>query len=224
VQLPNPQRFRTILQDLALEVGIGLSPASLESFIQFYLLVLKWNRGLNLTTLTSPDEFASRNVIEPLFAARYLESSITRLWDLGSGMGVPGLPIAVARPDIRVRLVEAKRKRAVFLEEAAGALGLRNVEVCNARIQELEPAAAGTCVSARAIEEMEEILGEVFRIGSGADQLLLFLGDRLAATVTDQAEGWKVERVRLPGSQARYVLDVRHETVNRAARPLPRDP
>jgi 16S rRNA (guanine527-N7)-methyltransferase len=174
-------------------------------------MVLKWNRGLNLTTLTSPDEFASRHVIEPLFAAQYLAGSISRLWDLGSGMGVPGLPIAVVRPDIRVRLVEAKRKRAVFLEEAAGALGLRNVEVCNARIQEIEPAGAGTCVAARAIEEMEDILRELFRVGCGADQSLLFVGDRLAAMVTDRAEGWKVERLRLPGSQSRYVLDLRHD-------------
>jgi len=125
-------------------------------------------------------------------------------------MGVPGLPIAVARPDIRVRLVEAKRKRSVFLEEAAAALGLSNVEVCTARIQEIAPAGAATCVAARAIEEMEEILGELFRIGRDADQLLLFVGDRLAASVADRAEGWKVERRRLPGSQARYVLDVRH--------------
>ena len=173
-------------------------------------MVLKWNRGLNLTTLTSPDEFASRHVIEPLFAVQCLVGSISSLWDLGSGMGVPGLPIAVARPDIRVRLVEAKRKRSVFLEEAAAALGLSNVEVCNARIQEIAPAGAATCVAARAIEEMEEILGELFRIGRDADQLLLFVGDRLAASVADRAEGWKVERRRLPGSQARYVLDVRH--------------
>src|SRR6476620_1193318 len=140
LQLPNSQGFRTALLGLALDVGIGISPSSLESFSQFYLMVLKWNHGLNLTTLTSPEEFASRHVIEPLFAAQYLMGSISRLGDLGSGMGVPGLPIAVARPDIHVRLVEAKRKRSVFLEEASGALGLRNVEVCNARIQEIEPA------------------------------------------------------------------------------------
>ncbi len=172
-------------------------------------MVLKWNRGLNLTTLTSPDEFALRHVIEPLFAARCLVGSISSLWDLGSGMGVPGLPIAVARPDIRVRLVEAKRKRSVFLEEAAAALGLSNVEVCNARIQEIAPAGAGTCVAARAIEEMEEILGEIFRIGRDADQLLLFVGDHLAAMVGEEAKGWRVERLRLPNSESRYVLDVR---------------
>jgi 16S rRNA G527 N7-methylase RsmG len=125
-------------------------------------------------------------------------------------MGVPGLPIAVVRPDIGVKLVEARLKRSVFLKEAADALGLKNVEVVNARIEEMEVAAAGTCLSARAIEEMEQILTEIFRIGGGADQLLIFVGDRLAARVIEQAgEGWRLERHGLPGSQSRYVMDLK---------------
>jgi 16S rRNA (guanine527-N7)-methyltransferase len=210
LQLPNSKGFRATLERRAHEAGIPVSAANLEAFTDFYVLVLKWNRGLNLTTLTSPGEFVSRHVVEPLFAVQYLANSISRFWDLGSGMGVPGLPIAVVRPDIGVKLVEARLKRSVFLKEAADALGLKNVEVVNARIEEMEVAAAGTCLSARAIEEMEQILTEIFRIGGGADQLLIFVGDRLAARVIEQAgEGWRLERHGLPGSQSRYVMDLK---------------
>jgi 16S rRNA (guanine527-N7)-methyltransferase len=203
------QAFRVELERRA-DSGVIVSPEEAVRLTQFYGLVLKWNPALNLTTLTSPGEFAARHIVEPLLAVRQLVESVDSLWDLGSGMGVPGIPVAVVRNDIRVRLIEAKLKRSVFLEEAANALGLRNVDVVNRRIEKMEPAGKGVCVAARAIEEMEGMLGELFRIGAGADQILLFLGSGLADRVAAAAgSAWEVERIRMPDSHSRYLVNLR---------------
>jgi 16S rRNA (guanine527-N7)-methyltransferase len=204
------QEFRVELERRAADAGVIVSPSEAERLTQFYGLVLKWNPALNLTTLTSPGEFAARHIVEPLLAVRQLVESVDSLWDLGSGMGVPGIPVAVVRPDIRVRLIEAKLKRSVFLEEAANDLGLRNVDVVNRRIEKMEPAGKGACVAARAVEEMEGMLGELFRIGAGADQILLFIGSGLADRVAaDAGSVWEVERIRMPDSHSRYLVNLR---------------
>jgi 16S rRNA (guanine527-N7)-methyltransferase len=204
------QGFRGELERRAADAGVIVSSAEAERLTQFYGLVLKWNPALNLTTLTTPGEFAARHIVEPLLAVRHLVESVDSIWDLGSGMGEPGIPVAVLRPGVRVRLIEAKLKRSVFLEEAANGLGLRNVDVVNRRIEKIEPAGKGVCVAARAIEEMEETLGELFRIGAGADQILLFLGSGLADRVAADARGiWEVERLRMPDSHSRYLVNLR---------------
>ncbi len=208
MQPPSSQGFRTILEDRAGDAGLTLTATELDSLTDFYSLVLKWNRSLNLTTLTAPEEFAFRHLIEPLFAVWYLMESITGLWDLGSGMGVPGLPIAVVRPDLKVRLIEAKLKKSIFLREAAGTLNLKNVEVLNRRIEEMEPAGGEICLTARAVEEMARLIPEVFRLGG--DQLLLFVGGSLVDQIARQErEGWRVEHHKLPGSHSRYLVDLR---------------
>jgi 16S rRNA (guanine527-N7)-methyltransferase len=98
-----------------------------------YNLLCKWNRVLNLTTMYKVEEAVERHYWESLFLARHLPPGSLRLVDIGSGAGFPGLPVAVARPDCEVTLVESRQRKAVFLREASRELP--NVRVIAGRAE-----------------------------------------------------------------------------------------
>jgi 16S rRNA (guanine(527)-N(7))-methyltransferase RsmG len=111
-----------------------LSPAQLEALERHYSLLLQWNRKINLTSVTELPEAATRHYGESLFLAARLSAG--RVVDIGSGAGFPGVPVAIARPDCLVDLVEAHQRKAVFLREACR--GMANVRVLAVRAETLQ--------------------------------------------------------------------------------------
>src|SRR5262245_8669145 len=158
---------------------------------KYYELVLKWNKRLHLTTLTRPQEFFERHILESAFAESLILPSVNQVWDLGSGLGVPGMLIAILRPDLNARLIEVSRNKVLFLEEAAAYLKLTNVEVIESRIETIESAPEKSCLTVRAIEKMEKMIPEILRLGAKATQILIFGAKNLeektrALTYTDK--------------------------------------
>jgi 16S rRNA (guanine527-N7)-methyltransferase len=96
------------------------------------------------------------------------------VWDLGSGLGIPGIPLAILRSDLLITLVEANKRKAVFLMEAVGALQLTNVTILNQRLESIRGVEPESCVTVRAIERMNQILPEILEVGSKCAQFLLF--------------------------------------------------
>jgi 16S rRNA (guanine527-N7)-methyltransferase len=175
---------------------------------RYFDLVLKWNARLHLTTLTRPGEFVERHICEAEFAAEKILDSIGEVWDLGTGLGIPGIPIAVFRPDLRVKLVESNRAKSIFLEEATSELRLTNVEVVRRRIESLDQMPETTCLTVRAVERMERVLAEVLRIGAGCGQILVFGNHETEALIRGLAgrEG-KIESSLMPGSERRFLIE-----------------
>lgn len=124
----------SLIDILRQEAGfISLSPAQLEALERHFELLLQWNAKMNLTSLTELPEAATRHYGESLFLASRLTAG--RIVDIGSGAGFPGIPIAIARPDCSVDLVESHQRKAVFLREATR--GLPNVRVLGVRAETL---------------------------------------------------------------------------------------
>jgi 16S rRNA (guanine(527)-N(7))-methyltransferase RsmG len=120
--------LRARLQGIA-----DLSPAQASALEAHYQLLLRWNRTLNLTRVESLEEAVERHYCESLFLASHLPSGPLRIADLGSGAGFPGFPVAVARPECQVTLIESHQRKAVFLREASR--GLSNVRVLAQRAE-----------------------------------------------------------------------------------------
>ena len=99
-----------------------LSPAQISALEAHYQLLLKWNRTLNLTRVEGLEEAVERHYCESVFLASHLPAGRLRIADIGSGAGFPGFPVAVARPDCQVTLIESHQRKAVFLREASRAL------------------------------------------------------------------------------------------------------
>ena len=107
-----------------LQAGIaGLSPGAYEQFLAYFTVLLRWNAQLNLTAIREPEQIIQRHFVECAFAAQHLPWDVATLLDYGSGAGLPGIPIAICRPEIRVTLAESQGKKASFLREAARSCG-----------------------------------------------------------------------------------------------------
>ena len=189
------------------------SHLEIERLTAYYKVVLKWNPLLNLTTLTRPEEFWHRHLLESVWLAQKLSPRIEEVWDLGSGLGVPGIPLAVLRPDLRVKLVEAQRKKAIFLEEAAALLKFSQVVIENTRLENRQFLPERTALIARAVDKMSEILPHLFRLAEQAEQVLLLGTGELAKRVEHLvAANWRIQLHPLPNSHERLLLLLERST------------
>ena len=129
--------FRTRLTRRASKAGVPLIDDLAATLAAYYELLARWNRKINLTALTDPDEAIDRLLLEPLVAARYLPSRDGRLMDIGSGGGSPAIPLKLAIPGLTLTMVEVKARKSAFLREAIRHLGLTDTHVENSRYEEL---------------------------------------------------------------------------------------
>jgi 16S rRNA (guanine527-N7)-methyltransferase len=112
--------------------------AELRDALQRYLALLaRWNEKINLTSLDDPDEAIDRLIVEPLIAARHLPLHARSAIDIGSGGGSPAIPLKLARPELRLWMVEPKARKAAFLREAVRQLGLEDTVVETSRYEGL---------------------------------------------------------------------------------------
>lgn len=200
-----PARLHALLGASRELAGRLLSESEIERLVCFYGLVLKWNPQLHLTTLTGPAEFLERHLVESAFLTQHIAPTANEVWDFGSGLGIPGVPIAILRPDLHVTLVEANRRKAVFLEEVAARLNLGNVKVANVRLESLVPLPPTTSLTARAVDNMQGMLPHLLRLGKDATQILLLGSAELAEPFLSAAQ-FSVETCLLSGSDARFLV------------------
>lgn len=125
-----PAEWRAALQHGAKGFGIDLTEAQAEACERYVSLLLAWNQRVNLTAITDPRKIAVLHLLDSLTCLAAVPiGTNARVIDVGSGAGLPGIPIAVVRPDLRVTLLEATRKKCRFLEDAVTALGLVGASV-----------------------------------------------------------------------------------------------
>jgi 16S rRNA (guanine527-N7)-methyltransferase len=148
----------------ALLVASGLGPLDEKTVGQFevYLsLFLRWNQRLNLSAVRDEEGILSRHFIESVVVARELPQGIHTLLDFGSGAGLPGIPIALCRPEIAVTLAESQGKKAAFLQEAVRVLGI-HATVHAGRAETLRT--VFDCVVLRAVEKMPKAVAAATRL------------------------------------------------------------
>ena len=136
--------------------GAGSVPEKEEKLEKYRILLAEWNSRVNLTAITDPEEVRRKHFLDSLtFSAAAEPADGNTLLDVGSGAGLPGIPLAVAFPALKVTLLETLQKRCRFLEEVKAQLGLDNVTVLQGRAEDLarDPAFRGTfdLVTARAV-------------------------------------------------------------------------
>jgi 16S rRNA (guanine527-N7)-methyltransferase len=124
----------------ASRAGLFLEPRVTEGLSAYLELLARWNKTINLTGFRldpADDDAIDRLLIEPVAAARHVSASESSVLDVGSGGGSPALPLKIALPRLRFRLVESKLRKAAFLREAVRHLGLDHVKVENSRLEDL---------------------------------------------------------------------------------------
>ncbi len=150
---PNAPLAQTLATGLA-ALKIELAADAQAQLLAYIELLEKWNRAYNLPAVRDPVEMVSRHLLDSLAILPFVHGAT--LADLGSGAGLPGIPLAIARPDLAVTLVESNGKKARFLREVARSLPLANVHVVEARVQDV--AGAFDTVTARAFASIKDML------------------------------------------------------------------
>jgi 16S rRNA (guanine527-N7)-methyltransferase len=146
----------------ALDAGLGelklaLPPSSRQKLIAYLELLAKWNRIFNLTAIRDPLQMVSQHLLDSLATLRELPAG--RLADIGSGAGLPGIPIAIAEPERPVVLVDANQKKGSFLRQAVIELGLQNSAVHVERAETWRPVERFAVVISRAFAEIADFIG-----------------------------------------------------------------
>jgi 16S rRNA (guanine527-N7)-methyltransferase len=172
---------------------VDLSAGQIAALEAHYKLLVRWNKTVNLTTITSLEEAVERHYCESLFLGAHLPAGILRVVDVGSGAGFPGFPVAILRPDCTVALVESHQRKAVFLREASRKVG--NVRVIAKRAEEVE--GEFDHLISRAVS-YEDLRGSLKRLAASAD---LLTGEEVPPGLRMDWE----EAIAVPWGRARFL-------------------
>jgi 16S rRNA (guanine527-N7)-methyltransferase len=168
--------------ELAARASVPLTEAQCGRAAQYLQLLLEANERINLTRITDPSEAAIRHVGDSLTLLPYLPAGSHSLADVGSGGGAPGMVLAIARPDVRVTLIESTQKKAGFLRHAATELQLQNVEVLAQRVEEVarsDRRESFDVVTARALAPMVQLVEWCLPLAKVGGKCLAMKGQKL---------------------------------------------
>jgi len=179
------------LDDLALVLPAGTA----ERLLAYVELLTKWNRTYNLTAIRDPLEMVTLHLLDSLAVLTHLPlTDGGALADVGSGAGLPGIPLAIARQEWRLTLNDSNQKKAAFLRQAAIELALRNVEVHEGRAEQWRPAALFQVVISRAFADLGEFIAKCRHLVAPGGTLAAMKG---AAPATLEA-GCNVVKLQVP--------------------------
>jgi 16S rRNA (guanine527-N7)-methyltransferase len=182
---------------------LELSPRTLEQLGAFYSLLTRWNDRLHLVAPCSPEEFATRHVLESLMLLKHLPQD-AKIADIGSGAGLPIIPCLLARPDLTATLIEASQKKSVFLREALNQLG-RPSTIIPKPFEEVEPRDV-SFVTCRALDQFTDKVSSLIDWAPAGSTLLLFGGESLLEELRKTSV--KIEQELIPLSERRFLFVV----------------
>ncbi len=170
------------LAQLAEQGGAGarLPPGARDKLVAYLDLLAKWNRTYNLTAIREPERMVTHHVLDALAVLPHLPAESARprlsLLDVGSGGGVPAMPLAIARPAWRVVALDSSHKKGAFLQQAVIELSLPNVEAVIARVEDYRPAVPFDIVISRAFSDLATFVASSARHLADGGQLVAMKG------------------------------------------------
>jgi 16S rRNA (guanine527-N7)-methyltransferase len=137
-------------------LGLALPDGAEAKLLAYLALLDKWNRVYNLTAVRDTGRMVSHHLLDSLAAVPYFEGET--VLDVGSGGGLPGIPLAIARPELRVTLIDSIAKKTAFLLQAKTELGLDNLTVVTGRVEDFRPQAGFDIITSRAFSDLREFV------------------------------------------------------------------
>ena len=197
------ERFREALHDKSPDFGVQLTDTDIERLSDYYALLRKWNPRLHLVAPCSPEEFATRHILESLVLIHHLPLN-ARVADIGSGAGLPLIPCLLVRPDLRITLIESSPKKLVFLREALRhAISAKPSRLIGARFEDT-PALEVEFITCRALDRFPDMLPKLIDWAPVNSTLLIFAGIALRKQLETLLGVTKVEQI--PKSARRFLI------------------
>lgn len=190
---------------------LGLESALADPLLAYLTLLHRWNQTYNLTAIRDLREMLVKHLLDSLAMHAYL-TGIDTLADLGTGPGLPGIPLAIALPHLQVTLVESNGKKARFLREAVRQLQLGNVKVAESRIEALTAPDRFDAITARALASLPLILELGGHLLTPSGRLLAMKGAVPVDEIAALPAGWQLlatHTLQVPGLDAeRHLVEV----------------
>ena len=184
-------------------LGIDLSAEVQTRLLAYATFLEKWNRTYSLTALRDPKRAVSHHLLDSLAILPFVTA--LNLLDVGSGGGQPGIPLAIARPDLEVTLLDSNGKKVAFLKQAVIELGLKNVQVISARVEDYRPEAFFAAITSRAFAELADFVELTKHLLAPSGEWLAMKGQRPDAEIAKLPAGAsgvsvsEVHRLNVPG-------------------------
>lgn len=197
--------LRATLDEGLQELGLDLDETKRQKLIDYVTLLNKWNKVHNLTAVRDPQEMVTLHLLDSLSMLPHVDAK--RLLDVGSGAGLPGIPLAICLPQLQVTVMDSSQKKASFMRQAKAELGLANLEVACGRVEDYQPPAPFDTITSRAFSELALFVKLTRHLGTDDGQWLAMKG------VYPQEELDKLDLVpslvlplKVPGLQAQRHL------------------
>jgi 16S rRNA (guanine527-N7)-methyltransferase len=193
-------------------LGVDVGPAAQAKLLAYIALLGKWNRTHNLTAIRTAEQMVIHHVLDSLAVLPHvLPATSPRIVDVGSGGGLPGIPIAVARPGWRVTLLDSNQKKAAFLRQAAAELALDNVDVVCRRADDYDPEPRFDVAISRAYSDLAGFATDARHLTRPGSVWLAMKGIYPAAELAQlppDVAAIAVSRLEIPGLSAERHLVV----------------
>jgi len=191
------------------QMDIHLPAMAQKKLLDYLSLLHKWNQAYNLTAVNEPHDMLIRHVLDCLAVLAYLPDTVPVL-DVGSGAGLPGLVLAIARPEQPFFLLDSLGKRTIFLEKAARDLALTQVTVINARVEMYRPEQTFAVITSRAFSSLKVFLDSTRHL-SDAQTLYLAMKGRCQPDEINEIKNTvlnlQTHQLQIPGLEAqRHII------------------
>lgn len=186
----------SLLRQGVAEMGLALSAEAMDQLANYLGLLVKWNRVYNLTAIRDEARLVSHHVLDSLAVVRYLPEG--NIVDVGSGAGLPGIPVAIACPGRAVTLLDSNHKKGAFLTQAVAELGLTTAQVVTERVEAYRPSELFRTVISRAFSDLADFVKLAGHLCAPDGVVIAMKGLHPDEEMTRVPSSWKVEKtVRL---------------------------
>lgn len=207
---PTDEALREALAAGCEQLGLALSPAQLEALSDYLALLVKWNRAYNLTAVRDPMDMVRKHLLDSLAIAPGVTGK--RLIDVGTGAGLPGIPLAILFPEREFHLLDSNSKKTRFLFQVKTTLGLATMAVHHARVEAYRPEPLFDAVLSRAFASLEDMVAGCAHLLAPGGRFLAMKGaypEEELAAVAGVCDILSVKRIEVPGlAEQRHLVEM----------------
>jgi 16S rRNA (guanine527-N7)-methyltransferase len=199
------------------ELAVDLSEAQGALLLDYLALLSKWNAVYNLTAVRDPAQMVTQHLLDSLAIVPSFNGAKNVL-DVGAGGGLPGMVLAIARPEMRVALIDTVHKKTAFLTQVKAELGLANVAVHTARVEQLQVAEKFDVITSRAFADLSDFVNWSAHLLADDGQFIAMKGVAPQEELERLPTDWKIQQVKplkVPGLAAeRHLIFIRRKLFN----------
>lgn len=204
----------TLLTEGVRALPLDLAEAQITRLIDYLALLSKWNAVYNLTAVRDPVQMVTQHLLDSLAAVPAFNNA-HQVLDVGAGGGLPGLALAIARPDLQVSLIDTVHKKTAFLTQVKGELGLANVTVHTGRVEQWQPPHKFDVITSRAFADLADFVSWSAHLLAPDGHFIALKGVAPHDEIAGLPAGWRVTEVRalqVPGLRAeRHLVLIERE-------------